>query len=235
VWVDIFAVRQWPSSKHDLHFEKVIALCPSFMVVCPSLEEVREMTYEDMMSRRFPAAAKAKVPFFRIWCLYELFYAALEGKPIVMKGGCCRLEGPEGQQIMRFVSDEDMLNKMYYAIDVNDAEATVASDKAMIFDKIHSYEEGVAGFNSRVRGVLAGALTACAYPDLLCAVCGDAAAMAVVREQPKKYFTIAAAGGFRAVLEGQVRTYRTAIIIYFSVFLNYCITFYFCFNKTIPI
>jgi len=59
--------------------------------------------------------------------------------------GSCWLEGPEGQQVMRFVSDQDMLRTMYFAIDVNDAEATVASDKAMIFDKIHSYEEGWRG------------------------------------------------------------------------------------------
>jgi hypothetical protein len=174
------------------------------------------MSHADAVSRRFPAAAKAKVPFFRIWCLYELFYAAMESKPIAMKGGSCRLEDSEGQQVMRFETDPKMLEKMYFAIDVNDAEATVASDKAMIFDKIHSYEEGVAGFNGRVRGVLAGALEACAYPDLLCAVCGDAAAMAVVREQPEKFFTIAGAGGFQAVLEGQVN----------SVVYGACFTFH---------
>jgi hypothetical protein len=204
VWVDIFAVRQWPSTKHDLNFEVVIKQCPSFMVVCPSLEEVKQMSIIDKIYRRFPAAVKAKVPFFRIWCLYELYYAAMEGKPMVMKGGNCRLEGPEGQQVMRFEADWNMLVNMYAAIDVNDAEATVPSDKAMIFDKIHSYEEGVAGFNSRVRGVLAGAIVACEHPDLLCAVCGDAAAMAVVREQPDKFFTVAVVGGFQAVLEGQL-------------------------------
>jgi len=69
VWPDIFTVRQWPSSKSDLHFELVIEQCPSFMVVCPSIVEVRNMTDADVLSRRFPASAKAGVPFFRIWCL----------------------------------------------------------------------------------------------------------------------------------------------------------------------
>ena len=35
---------------------------------------------------------------------------------------------------------------MYYAIDVENAGATAASDKAMIFVKILSYEEGQTGF-----------------------------------------------------------------------------------------
>ena len=162
--------------------------------------------HQDMCSRRFPASAKARVPFFRIWCLYEIFYAAIEGKPIVMKGGSCRLEGPDGHQAIRFESDQEMLQRMYYAIDVEQADATVASDKAMIFDKIHSYEEGVAGFNSRVRGVLAGAMLACEFPELQCAVCGDAPAMAVVRERAEEFFPLAAAGGFRVVLEGCAAT-----------------------------
>ena len=57
---------------------------------------------------------------------------------------------------------------------------------------------------SRVRGVIVGAREACAHPDLLCVVCGDAAAMTVVREQAENFFTIAAAGGFECVVEGQV-------------------------------
>jgi len=203
VWVDIFTVRQWPSSKNDLHFEVVIEQCPSFMVISPSLEEVRNMNESDMLSRRFPAAAKAQVPFFRIWCLYEIYYAAKFDKPIGMKGGSCQLEeGCEGQQpIMSFESDEDMLYNMSFAIDVDQAEATVASDKDMIFEKINSFEEGMAGFNGRVRGVIAGAKTACSHPELVCASCGDAAAKAVIREQAEEYFAVAAAGGFLTVLE----------------------------------
>jgi len=160
VWVDIFTVRQWPSSKSDLHFEVVIRQCSAFMVVCPSLEEVKKMSYGDLLGRRFPATAKARVPFFRIWCLYEIYYAAIAGKPIVMKGGSCRLEGSKegNQQTIHFDSDKDMLEKMFYAVDVEQADATVASDKTMIFNKIHSYNEGVAGFNGRVRGVLNGAI-----------------------------------------------------------------------------
>ena len=32
----------------------------------------------------------------------------------------------------------------------------MAADKAMIFKKIHSYDKGFDGFNSRVRGVIVG-------------------------------------------------------------------------------
>jgi len=114
---------------------------------------------------------------------------------------------------MSFQPDQDMLRNMIYAIDVDHAEATVASDRAMIFDKILSSEGGVAGFNSRVSGIIVGAWRACEHPILLCAACGDAAAMAVVREQAEEYFPVAAAGGFLAVMEGHHRC-KTEFISY---------------------
>ena len=34
VWIDAFAVRQWPGNAADLAFEKVVARCSSFAIVC---------------------------------------------------------------------------------------------------------------------------------------------------------------------------------------------------------
>ena len=160
------------------------------------------MSNADMLSRRFEFSeeVKARVPFFRVWCLYEIFYAAHFGKPIAMKGGRYKLKDCAG---MSFESDAEMLKKMYYAIDVEQAKATVLSDRTMIFGKIHSFEGGVVGFNSRVRGVISGARAACKYPALQCAACGDTTAIAEVRMRPEKYFPFAAAAGFLAVMEGQ--------------------------------
>ena len=77
------------------------------------------MSEEDIRNRRFSAEVKTRVPFFRIWCLFELHYAAIIGKPNVIKGGSFRLEESEGQQVLRFEADWRMLTSMYYAIEVN--------------------------------------------------------------------------------------------------------------------
>ena len=45
VWIDIFAVRQWPSIKHDLQFEKVIERCQSFLIICSSFTTVGDGTF----------------------------------------------------------------------------------------------------------------------------------------------------------------------------------------------
>jgi hypothetical protein len=131
-----------------------------------------------------------------------------------MKGGSCRLDGLAGQRVINFHSDVDMLENMKFAIDVENAEATIPSDRTMIFDKILDFEGGVAGFNSRVSGVIVGALAACEHPALQCAACGDAAAMAVVRARPEEFFHVAAAGGFLAVMEGQA---HKLVFVYYKI------------------
>ena len=50
------------------------------------------------------------------------------------------------RKALQFESDFLTLQRMYYAIDVGNAEATASSEKAMIFAKILSYEEGLTGF-----------------------------------------------------------------------------------------
>ena len=82
------------------------------------------------------------------------YYAAMESKTVVMKGGRCRLERPSwwspiGQKVMRFEADEKFWIT-FLMVNVNRAEASVASDRSMIFDKILSYEGGVAGFNTEI-------------------------------------------------------------------------------------
>lgn len=97
VWIDIFAVMQWPSARSDLHFDEVIRRCPTFLSVCPSVEAVgrqkkirgvSELSKED----------KKMIPYFRVWCLFEIFHAAIlkkeqdeqsqliSGRPVSMDG-----------------------------------------------------------------------------------------------------------------------------------------------------
>ena len=41
VWVDVFAVRQWPGNAADLCFDLVVQQCTSFVIVCGMLETFR--------------------------------------------------------------------------------------------------------------------------------------------------------------------------------------------------
>ena len=149
VWLDILTVRQWPTTKNDLNFEVVIAACPLFVAVCPSLPEV---VHSDTAITALPATVMAKIPFFRVWCLYETFYAAHFNKQIVVRGGCHQVDPATGKH--RFVANTLMLEKMAATIDIAAAAATNPADRDMIFRKIEGFPGGLQGMNHKVRSVV---------------------------------------------------------------------------------
>lgn len=150
VWLDILAVRQWPTTKNDLNFEVVIAHCPLFISVCPSLSEV---VHSDMEVTTLPDKTKAKIPFFRVWCLYETFYAAHFDKQIIVRGGSHQID-PSTSGKHRFVTNTLMLEKMATSIDITAAATTNPADRDMIFEKIEGFPGGVQGMNTKVRTVI---------------------------------------------------------------------------------
>jgi ankyrin repeat protein len=101
VWIDCFAVRQWPGNQADLCFASVIPKCTSFVLVCTSLKQVAELPYfvaKTKNPQALDVEVRKKIAFFRIWCLVEIAVAATlaeEGKiSIVMKGGTLAPHNP---------------------------------------------------------------------------------------------------------------------------------------------
>ena len=107
VWIDIFAVMQWPSVKSDLNFDKVIQRCPTFLSVCSSVDAVgrhknisgfNELSKED----------KKMIPYCRVWCLFEIFHAAIckkaqEERLFISNSFYGHLFSPNGTSIKRNV------------------------------------------------------------------------------------------------------------------------------------
>ena len=82
VWIDLFAVRQWPSDKPDLDFASTIEHCSSFMVVCSYQKEVDEMDSDDVKDGEtsiydLDMSVKRQICFLRVWCLVEAHKAVL--------------------------------------------------------------------------------------------------------------------------------------------------------------
>lgn len=168
-----------------------MCLCPSPLVVFSAI----------------PAQVRKQIAFFRVWCLVEVHAAAdmhkLTDMPIIFKAGSFKSD-PEASNGVVFVANWKMLNRLVYLVDVEQAEATVASDRDRIMTSI---EEGVgiAALNAVVRGALAGAQGMSLLGDLAacvcCSACGDAGAMAVALAAPTTYLFAAASGGFLSVMK----------------------------------
>eukprot|EP01036_Dinobryon_divergens_P030276 gene30276-39496_t len=206
IWIDIFAVRQWPSTKHDLHFETVIGKCKSCVVICPSLPlvhcGVRDLSnlHEDI---------KKQIPFFRAWCIYEVFYAAHYEKVLVVKGGSHHQIRDNREFV--FIPNPGMLTKMSQAMHIDTAETSNPSDSKMIFQKIEGYRRyggGVDGLNKKVKDVILSAYDTVRYPVLHSAACGDTASMAVLRESPEMYLENVIRGGYISLLKDIIANNR---------------------------
>ena len=95
VWIDVFAVRQWPGNGADLDFRGVLAGCTAAIVVAPPVgldltqKKIRPTPgLEDDVRTDFMAdddnKTLAKVmPFLRLWCVVEMAAALALKKPLV--------------------------------------------------------------------------------------------------------------------------------------------------------
>lgn len=205
IWLDVFAVRQWPSSSPDLDFASTIECCNSFLIVCSSLEEVKKLlTWDDIYAhntKKLPIAVRKKISFLRVWCLVEIAKAAMiDDMPIIMKGGSHLHDANE--DTVTFIPDAVMLRRLSYLIDITNAEATVQSDKDIILSNIKQ-TIGVDHLNHIVRGVISGARGFALLENSAivgCASCGDRNALAQIFSDKQNSILAVAAGGFESLL-----------------------------------
>ena len=204
VWIDVFAVRQWPSSSPDLDFGSTIRYCSSFIIICSHQREVDSMSAVDLVSRNMmtlPAVTRKQISFLRVWCLVEAHTAAImAGMPFLMKVGRHELLG---DGTVHFKSSPwKMLNNLSVLVDIEQAEATVASDKEHILLSIRR-SCGVDHLNHVIRGIIQGAEIFIYVKNanmIQCAACGDEGALAAVLSDPTN-IDGAAAGGYTALVE----------------------------------
>ena len=195
VWLDVFAVRQYPSLCPDLDFASTIAHCSSFMVVCSAAKEVEEMDDWDVTSgniHAIPGHIRRMICFMRVWCLIEAQQACKMGIPYIMKCGSHALSD-DGE--VTFEENDRVLEKMIYLVNVEKAEASVASDRERILQSIEA-DVGVEKLNSTIRGSIIGGflVTSVVSSVLSCAACGDQEALELALQQDGNIVDVAGKG-----------------------------------------
>ena len=110
-----------------------------------------------------PSERKA-VPFLRVWCLAEIAAAFESDTPLVFACGKHALRRCGSAASERyFETNAALLYNMQFLVSVQHAEATVASDKDMILDRVRA-SVGIEVVNRRVRGAIIGAMVASRAP-----------------------------------------------------------------------
>ena len=205
VWIDIFAVRQWPGNAADLDFRGVVSKCNAVVVSVSTLPGLTSFGIGDghaeWLASAEGAAAKKAVAFFRLWCVVELATAVQFGIDVIVKVGVARLQG--GARIYDVSGGEFVLSNLLPMVNVESAECTVGADYAREM-KIVRDTVGVSKVNDLAKGVIRGGLAATAMrmAEVDAAVCGDSEALtSIPANRIVEAIKAAAAGGRMQVLK----------------------------------
>ena len=209
VWIDLFAVRQWPSIRPDLQFEAVISQCSSFMIVSPFDEKLDSLSPSTSDLQNIPKSTLTTVPLFRLWCLAELNIAArIPEMVVIIKVG--ELIDTDDPKMKTFGKKEDshMLLSLLHLVQVNVAHTSLASDKTFLLDHIQNTEGGVLGLLHAVRTKLISSIycgEGCQSSLVALAAIGDAEPRRQVLSEMdldvrRQYFCIVARCGYFKLL-----------------------------------
>eukprot|EP00937_MAST-01D_sp_MAST-1D-sp2_P008261 g8261.t1 len=88
-------------------------------------------------------------PLTRVWCLLEIFTAIAEGAELVM----CLSSAEQASFAEKLAKNQAEVHRALESVDAEKAEATVVSDREMIFEMIRR-SKGFAHFNTTIRDAL---------------------------------------------------------------------------------
>jgi ankyrin repeat protein len=167
VWIDLFAVRQWPGNGADLDFRNVINKCQAFIVSVSPVDGLKEFmgSSEDRdtyLASDEGIAAKKRIPTFRLWCNVEIA-AAYKKIPIVIKGGKATKEDNNITYSYDTKCIGDLMENLSYMIDVEASECAVITDYEREMKVVRNLEGGSKGVNALVAGVVGGAIDSIQY------------------------------------------------------------------------
>ena len=162
VWIDIFAVRQWPGNLCDLNFRGVIERSEAMVVSTSPVVGLSEKFFPQQKDRdaflasRQGEEAKKTMPFCRLWCVVEVAAGVARNKSIVVK--CGRVVRRE-DGTLEYVTEGGFytMSNLSHMIDVVSSECAVQADYDREMDIIRKTEGGVENVNAVVAGVVGGA------------------------------------------------------------------------------
>jgi len=210
VWIDIFAAIQWPDMHvADLNFEQVIQACPSFLLICPYINEVEKILNTQLFYRNspyVPIELQSQIPLYSLWCIFELLHAVTQGAKVVIKAGH-HISKDNGKNFKsyHFESKTTMFLKLTECMNIENATVRNPADRNMILNRIRGYPGALNGANEKIRAVIRTALYSCHCPLVQSAACGDLLALhAVLSDRTGKYIRFVAAGGYISWLREMV-------------------------------
>ena len=197
VWIDVFAVRQWPGNGADLDFRVTLGRCHAMVVAVAPVETLIEHflgTKEErtlFLSSDKGKIAKKNLFSFRLWCVVEVSAAVSLQVNIVVKGGRAMKVPSESTTsaavaaaaAAAYYYDTDcigfMMDNLSNMIDLESSECDNREDYDREMKIVQEMKGGVHGVNMQVVGVVVGAIKSihCKISEIGAYVCGEPEAL----------------------------------------------------------
>lgn len=193
VWIDLLAVRQWPSNTPDFDAESTIAECNAFILIFPTSVSLDSLLH----TRKIVAACynHDPNPFHRMWCLFELYIAATVARDkemsIIFKGGSHRIRS-DGKIL--FSPCVNILSSIANNVNMATAAATKPTDANQLMQMAQNCPGGISAFNNLLKDSILGGEFAYENAILHCAACGDALPLKYVLSDNLAVIDAAASG-----------------------------------------
>lgn len=203
VWIDVFAVRQWPGNHCDLNFRDVIKQCNAVLVaISPQPGEISEREFSEAEAKSFMSTESYRamsnvIPFSRLWCIVEMYAGIEYDKSISIK---CSTFAPFQQTrddcVSIGVSESEAVLLVNYSnmVDISNSISALPEDKQRELDIIG--ETGVKKVNQRVSQALMTGYTALrlAVSEVDAYMCGECEAVNLVTLERSRDVLRAACG-----------------------------------------
>ena len=211
-WVDCLAILQHAgeastkeAQAQDLQrLGDIVRLSQAVLLVANPGGELGRTDTIDIVEGKvtLEAAVRRTVPFFRIWCLFELHTAASMGTPVVM------MIGAGSQDAGRYhPAGWDTCRNLMYLVNSEKAEASVEADRERILREVRASPGGVVAMDSAIRGMVLGALESADQPLVQACACGSPQALQELARAAAEagdggwgLLQAAASGGYERVL-----------------------------------
>ena len=190
VWIDIFAVRQWPGNGADLDFRVTLGKCHAMVVAVAPVEGLKGKLGTDDERAFFLASQEGKIAkknlfSFRLWCVVEVAAAVSLQLNVVVKGGEAVQIKQEGTENLNatYMYNTDcigfMMDNLRCMIDLASSECENQVDYDREMKKVQEMEGGVKGVNMAVVGVVVGATQSirCQVVEIDAWMCGEPEAL----------------------------------------------------------
>ncbi len=171
VWLDLFAVRQWPGREADLCFEHVVRRCGCVLVSVTVVDALNPPQDPDARAwidgiragyrtEAQQAVIRRTVSLCRLWCIVEMAAAVRLCLPLVLRYGAAvrdgserhYISGPVGLQLIQFLVEEPPV--------VQDAACSTETDRREHLARIEAQPGGHAEMNRVLQRALMSALHA---------------------------------------------------------------------------